>query len=86
MPQVLSSLFEFTSSTSQCKISSKIILLLCTMGSRKKRSSLNGRAVKAQLPPPSSLMAVAILERWKKKVKKKVIFSLMAQPFNPPPS
>ena len=34
-------------------------------------------------PPPSSLMAVGTIERWKKKVKKKVIFSLMARPFTP---
>ena len=33
------------------------------------------------LPPPlSSLMAVEILERWKKRFEKKVTFSLMARP------
>ena len=30
-------------------------------------------------------MAVEILESWKKKVPKKVLFSLMARPFTPPP-
>ena len=35
--------------------------------------------------PTSSLMAVEILECWEKKVTKKVIFSLMARPFIPPP-
>ena len=35
-------------------------------------------------PPPSSLMAVEILEPWKKKVPKKTLFSLMARPFPPP--
>ena len=31
------------------------------------------------------LMVVEILERWKEKVKKKLIFSLMTRPFTPPP-
>ena len=35
-------------------------------------------------PPPSSLMAVEILERWKKRLKK-VIFFLMARPITSPP-
>ena len=34
---------------------------------------------------PSSLMVVGMLERWKKKVKEKIPFSLMARPCTPPP-
>ena len=47
-----------------------ISVLYTTKESRKKSSSLKGQA-----PPPSSLMAVRKLERWKKKVPKNVIFS-----------
>ena len=40
-------------------------------GSRKKSSSLNGRAIKAHPSPPSSLMAVGTLEKGLKKFEKK---------------
>ena len=46
----------------------------------KKRSSLNGPLRPKPPFPPSSLMAVGIVERWKKKVPKKVIFSLTPLP------
>ena len=50
-----------------------------------KSSSLNGRAIKTNPPPPpSTLIAIEILERWKKKVLKKVFFSLWPSPLPPP--
>ena len=46
---------------------------------------LNGQAIKAE--PPTPTRALWPLERWNigKEGSKKVIFSLMARPFTPPP-
>ena len=43
------------------------------LGKPQKKYSLNGRAIKAKPPslPPTSLMAVETLERWKKGSKKR---------------
>ena len=51
----------------------------------KKNLLLMTGSLRPNPPPPSSVMAAETLERWKKKVPKKVIFSLMARPFTPPP-
>ena len=44
-----------------------------------KSSSLMARPLSPNPPPPSSLMADGKLEIWKKRLKKKLFFFLMAQ-------
>ena len=61
-----------------------LFLLSLFREAAKKNLLLMARPLRPNPPPSSSLMAVEILERWKRGSKKSS-FSLMARPLSPPP-